>query len=283
MLDQRTEAWINLRKTMIGASDTPIVMGVSPWKTPYQLWLEKMDLKADVSNYAMEQGIKLEPEYLEDFNQRKKLDMRPEVILSEEYDWMMASLDGISSCRNYIVEIKNACKEDHAVAKDGYVPKHYYPQVQKQMLVTKLKMAYYYSRNGDDVVILEVPRDNDYIDKIIIEEQKFYNCMVNFIAPELEERDYIQVTNEAWLECARKYQIVSAEARKLACEEEKYKNMLIAMSGNKNSRGAGLKLSRYSRKGAVDYTKIPELKNMDLESYRKPSSYYWTVKIEKSH
>ncbi|CAB4166039.1 COG5377 Phage-related protein, predicted endonuclease [uncultured Caudovirales phage] len=282
MLDQRTDAWTELRKTMIGASDTPIIMGVSPWKTGYQLWLEKMGLEKDITNYAMERGIRREPECLEAFNKATGLQMQPEVVFSDEYDFMMASLDGISPCRKYIVEIKNIGEDDHALALDGHVPPRYYPQLQKQMLVTKLDMVYYYSCCGDKRVILEVHRDQDYMDKIICEEKKFYSHMIDFIAPPLEERDYVLVTNGAWLECAREYQRISQEVKRLSIEEEKYKNMLIAMSGNKNSKGAGLKLSRISRKGVIDYTQIPEIKNMDLEAYRKPASFYWTVKVEKT-
>lgn len=38
---QNTQEWEKFRLQKIGASDAPIIMGVSPWKTPFQLWLEK--------------------------------------------------------------------------------------------------------------------------------------------------------------------------------------------------------------------------------------------------
>jgi hypothetical protein len=35
------------------------------------------------------------------------------------------------------------------------------------------------------------------------------------------------------------------------------------------------------RSGSVDYAKIPELKNIDLEKYRKKGSTVWTMRVKK--
>ncbi len=52
-LIQHSNEWLELRKNKIGASDAPIIMKVSPWKTPYRLWEEKLGLTECVSNQAM--------------------------------------------------------------------------------------------------------------------------------------------------------------------------------------------------------------------------------------
>ena len=41
IIDPRDDAWYAERRTYIGASDVPIIIGISPYKTPYDLWLEK--------------------------------------------------------------------------------------------------------------------------------------------------------------------------------------------------------------------------------------------------
>jgi len=38
------------RKGFIGGSDAPIILGLSPWKSPYQLWLEKIGQDKDQSS-----------------------------------------------------------------------------------------------------------------------------------------------------------------------------------------------------------------------------------------
>ena len=40
-IEQQSPEWFEWRKTGITASDMPIIMGVSPYKTPWQLWAEK--------------------------------------------------------------------------------------------------------------------------------------------------------------------------------------------------------------------------------------------------
>jgi hypothetical protein len=44
--------------------------------------------------------------------------------------------------------------------------------------------------------------------------------------------------------------------------------------------GAGIRLSKIPRKGAVDYSQIECLKELDLEPYRKKSIEYWKIGVE---
>ena len=47
-LTQNTPEWLEFRRKKIGASDAPIILEVSTWKTPYQLWLVK---EVDLEKY----------------------------------------------------------------------------------------------------------------------------------------------------------------------------------------------------------------------------------------
>ena len=40
-LTQGSPEWLEYRRSRRNASETAAVMGLSPWNTPYQLWLEK--------------------------------------------------------------------------------------------------------------------------------------------------------------------------------------------------------------------------------------------------
>lgn len=60
-MKQNTKEWLEWRSQGIGASDAPIIMGASPWKTPYKLWLEKTTGQSDFQgNEATERGHALE-------------------------------------------------------------------------------------------------------------------------------------------------------------------------------------------------------------------------------
>lgn len=58
------DAWLKIRTSGIGGSDAGTIMGSNPWKSPYQLWLEKTgQVEAeDISNKGpVYWGTKLEP------------------------------------------------------------------------------------------------------------------------------------------------------------------------------------------------------------------------------
>lgn len=85
----------------------------------------------------------------------------------QPFDWMMASLDGIDIDGQAILEIKCPGPSDHELAKAGKIPEKYIPQLQHQLAVTGLKLAYYFSFDGTDGVIVEIERDEIFIAKII--------------------------------------------------------------------------------------------------------------------
>src|SRR5277367_1182702 len=178
---QGSEAWHALRKTKITATDATVIMGANPWKTIHHLYVEKLSDEPPMApNEKMQRGIDLEPRARELFNLKTGWNMQPEVLVN---DWAMASLDGRDCVLGNILEIKCPGEKDHALALAGKVPEHYYPQLQHQMWVAGTCMANYFSFDGADGVIIKVKRDDEYIEKMIIEEFKFYMCLQNKSPP----------------------------------------------------------------------------------------------------
>ncbi len=183
-LVQQSEEWLNFRKSKIGASDAPIIMGVSPWKTAHELWMEKMSCENTViSNSSMERGIELEPIARDLFENLLSVKVEPRVKIHPKYEWMIASLDGIDDDQKIMVEIKCPNKRDHKLAEEGKIPDKYYPQLQHQLEVCQLDMGYYFSFNGKNTALVKIYRNDEYIKLLIREELKFYECMINFIVP----------------------------------------------------------------------------------------------------
>ena len=60
-LTQGSPEWHEHRRRCRNASETPAVLGVSPWLTPYQLWQQKMGLSEVAVTPAMQHGTDLEP------------------------------------------------------------------------------------------------------------------------------------------------------------------------------------------------------------------------------
>ena len=271
-VEQGSAEWLALRRTKITATDAAAILGVSPWKTPLQLYNEKIsDGLPTPVNERMQRGIDLEPIARHLFEIKTGIEVLPRVVVK---DWAMASLDGISACSTHVLEIKCPGEKDHAIALTGKVPDHYYPQLQHQMYVTNVQLMYYFSFDGFDGVTVEVARDNKYIEKMVVEEKKFYDCLQNRTPP---ESDYVERNDYEWIDTAFRWKEVTKEIKALEKEEETLRNSLIQLGGELNCKGAGISLCRIQRAGHVDYTKIAALKGLDLEIYRKPASISWRI------
>ncbi len=92
-LVQGSAEWHEHRRNYRNASETPIVLGVSPWQTPYQLWQTKLGLIEPEVTAAMLRGTELEPAARAAYEARTGLVMQPLVLIDGEYS---ASLDGLT-------------------------------------------------------------------------------------------------------------------------------------------------------------------------------------------
>lgn len=103
-----TVPWLIRRRTGIGASDAPAILGLSPWSSPRDVYLSKVsDTIADEQTEAMEMGHRLEPVILSIVrdrhgnpdNQRHrylgKIEPSPGMLRSREHPHLLASLDGV--------------------------------------------------------------------------------------------------------------------------------------------------------------------------------------------
>lgn len=276
-LKQNTPEWLEFRKSHIGASDAPVIMQVSPFKTPLQLYEDKLDLvPKQQMNAAMQRGHDLEPEALKAFEAETGILMMPRIVVSKKIPYMMASVDGMSLDDSAIVEIKCPGAADHITALAGMVPEHYYPQLQHQMFVCDLDEAYYFSYRPDSHKLITVPRDNDYIEKMLLAEAEFYKCLQTKTPPKITDKDYVSMHGEEWANLCDEYKsLQNLEERK-----EKVKARLLELSGHRNAKGCGVKISKYMQKGRVDYSAIPALKDLDLETFRKPEIECFKVSVD---
>lgn len=173
-----------LRRNFIGASDAPIIMGDSPWKTPAKLYREKVGLDLSDVSYAMQRGIMMEAEARYLFYRETGISVYPIRVQHAEIHWMMASMDGLNMDRTVAVEIKCPMGKDHQVAAEEKLPEKYFAQLQHQMEVLDLDEMFYMSYHPDSHYIFTVKRDKEYAIKLIEKEKKFYDYLINFIEPE---------------------------------------------------------------------------------------------------
>lgn len=92
------EEWLEYRKQGIGGSDASVVCGVSRYKSPVELWMEKTNqLQAQEAGEPAYWGTQLEPIVRAEFTRRTGIEVihRNELLQSEEHPFMLANLDGI--------------------------------------------------------------------------------------------------------------------------------------------------------------------------------------------
>lgn len=278
LLEQGSREWHDFRHNHLGSSDAPIIMKVSPYTTPYQLWCRKLGLIPDQEQTgAMIRGHDLEPIALAEFEKEMGLFMAPVVRVSRTTPWMSASLDGLDLNGEIAVEIKCPNRETHKIALEGKVPEKYIYQLQHQMLVLNVDFMFYFSFDGQKGVSLKVNRDERLQEALFLCESRFWSSIQNFEPPELNDRDYIQKTDADWASMANEWKRVRTEIKVLEQKEEGYRNALIHMANKQNAQGAGVRLQTVPRKGLVDYSKVPELIGVNLDQYRKEASQTFRI------
>ena len=279
-LKQGTQAWLDWRRKRIMASDAPILMGVSKWSTPYQLFMDKAGFgePKPVSD-SMRRGIEIEGIARIEVEKILGTFLSPAVLQHKVYHWIGASLDGYNDHCGQVVEIKLANTDDHEFARRGFVPEHYYPQVQHQMLVADVTKMHYYSYREGDSILLEVNRDDAYCDKLLQVEKEFWDRVQVCEPPELTDRDYVRKDNDEWDYLAQR--ALSAQLAIKLQENilEECKVSLTQLAEGKSCIGGGIKFARTTRRGNVDYKSVAELRDVDLEQYRKaPTVFYRLMK-----
>jgi len=279
-IKQGSQEWYELRRKHIGASDSASILGISPWKTRYQLWQEKLGLYETKENDAMRRGKALENEARDFFSS-----------LLDEYfvddvktkGIFLASLDGINLDKTMAVEIKCPnLKRVEIFADTSEIPGYYYSQLQHQMYVYDLDSIWYGEYHPElKVNPIEVERNDDFLRNYIEKAEEFWKFVITGVPPEMSDKDCVIKEDIRWQTIAQELRICKSKLDQLIHEEEVLKEALINLAGDQNSKGSGVSVTKTKKIGSIKYNEIPELDGVDLEKYRKEESVYWTVRLEK--
>ena len=160
-LVQGTEAWLKFREARIGSSDAPIILGVSEYCTPYELWLRKLGRrKSQSSNFATDLGHRWEPALRAHLELKLGLDFPPKMVAHPRYDFIISSLDGYCETTNEIAEFKFAGREVFEEAERGFVHDKYIPQVAQPTAALEIvnPLASRKLRNARPMILASVNR-----------------------------------------------------------------------------------------------------------------------------
>ena len=144
------ERWLQLRRSGIGASEIASALGESPWLSATELYAIKIgasegDPSLDEAEHVY-WGNQLEASIIDGYKQRTGRPVRRAAVLlrSAEHPWALCTLDGetgdVGSEPAWPLEIKNIGMHKAHEWEEG-PPRHYFLQLQQQLLVTGAEKA----------------------------------------------------------------------------------------------------------------------------------------------
>lgn len=294
---QRTPEWQRWRAQGVTASEAAIVLGRSPYKTPWRLWAERTGLAraADLSaNPHVQRGNGLEDAARRAFEERHDTLLLPLCGESDEHPVLRASFDGIADDGSP-VELKIPAERTFAevAAKTTQAPAFqlYWPQVQHQLCVAGAERGWlvFYGR-PQRLLEFPVERDEAFLSEELVPAcLQFWEAIAKRKEPPRDPaRDlYVPVGEELvhWSVLAGDYRDLLREKVRLDAllkesktELDRVEDALIGMMGRfLAAEAAGVKVTRYLQSGAIDYGKalkalLPDLDPAELETYRRKGS-----------
>ena len=188
ILKQSRKDWLLERAKSIGASDSSAVLGINPWKSNVELWLEKTNpesLLDQPDNLNMRLGRDMEPILRQLFTEETGLQVRQDnhIRYDDEYPFLSTNLDGRIVGDKVPLELKTTGMWD------GMIPDNYFCQLQHQMMVTKSPYIYFavlvLSNFGKQFIVEKYERNERFIEDMRARMVDFWmNYVVTGVAPD---------------------------------------------------------------------------------------------------
>ena len=177
------DQWLEVRKSGIGSSDAAAAVGLNPYKSQLELWMEKTGrATAHEDGSSMDSpmywGTLLEPYVAVAYMQKTDRKVRKinAVLQHPTFPFMLANIDRevVGSAEVQILECKTAGEYGSRLWRSG-VPEYVQLQVQHQLAVTGKQAAdVAVLLCGQQLEIHRIERDEDVIARLIVLETRFW-------------------------------------------------------------------------------------------------------------
>ena len=291
MDEQRSAGWYKQREGRVTGSSVGAILGLSPFMSRGSV-LRRMVREYHgaqpefTGNAATEWGTANEPGAKAEYELETGRTVSETGFWKYE-DWLGASPDGLLEGGG-LIEIKcpfgmrNA--EPPVSFKSIYDQKHYWAQIQIQMLVTGAEWCDFYQWAPKGTQLERVPVDREWLDLALKELKEFHdeylwareNDYQRHLRSERED-----VGDQVLAQMVAEYDDAGAELEKLNERKKELLAKIVEKAGGQNCFIGDRKLTLVEKEGAVSYAKaIKDLApDADLEPYRgKPTSYWMLSK-----
>lgn len=306
------ESWQEYRSNQkgIGGSEIATILGVNPYKSKFELWLEKTGQKErdKIDNQFVEWGNLLEPVIRDKFRRETGFRvMKNNFVLQHDiHEFMIANIDGEvvdpAFSGKGILEIKTTSSHNKKDWEEG-CPIHYMAQVQWYMAVTGYEYAYICVLiGGNDFRYFLIERNDYVIDNMIAQASDFMHMVENRIPPEIggskTESDWLQASFPIAIDeeytisyeverMAESYYILQSQIKDLTAQADEIKNK-IKLEGKefKTLKGESVKINMPTITKTIFDSKLFALEHPELYAkYKTKESSYrgFTVSFLKSN
>ena len=163
------------RSSYLGGPDAAAILGLNPWKSPWDVLAEKRGLTPPlVPSWPMKAGLALEPVILADYAERENVEVvsQPGVAFHPRHPWAGGHPDGVVPARPLLLEVKTT-QSDDAWGAPGTdeIPDHIHCQVSWYLAICDLPAA--------DVLVLVRNRTllTYHVERnTILEDELFAEC-----------------------------------------------------------------------------------------------------------
>ena len=173
-LEMTHDEWLARRFESIGASEAGSILGINPYKSAVDVYLEKVLRVTDFpDNLNMWLGRELEPIIKKRFEEETGFKVRNDhkIRVDSEHSFLTTNLDGMVVGDRVPVEYK-------ALGRwDGEIPDYYFSQVQHQMMVSDSEYAYFVVlllAGRKEFIIEKVDRNDEFVASMRSEEVAFW-------------------------------------------------------------------------------------------------------------
>lgn len=184
--------WLEVRKGGIGSSDAAAAVGLNPYKSRLELWLEKTGrAAANDDHQGMDDprfwGTLLEPYVAVAYQQKTDHKVRKvnAVLQHPTFSFMLANIDRevVGSPDVQILECKTAGEFGSRLWKGG-VPEYVELQVQHQLAVTGKEAAdVAVLLCGQKLEVHRIERDEEVISRLVVLESQFWEYVITDTPP----------------------------------------------------------------------------------------------------
>lgn len=273
--EQRSPEWFKQREGRITASSVGAIMGYAPYQTREDVMRRMLFGDNFQGSAATEWGTFNESGAIFEFEMETGLKVKPAPFVPFE-DWMGASPDGyVSDGRLIEVKCPFGIREEGSF-KSIMEQKHYLMQIQMQLFCANLQECYFYQWTPHSTKLEIVKRDEELIEKMLIEAKEFYKEYLfnkeNGYKKGFDSKELDDMMNE--------YQSLKKIKEDAETRQKEILQGMLVLTDNKGGEIAGHKLYKTERKGSISYSKVVSdlLPNADLEAYRGNPTISWSVR-----